>query len=153
MNRMRGAQQGFTALELAAAIAAGLLFLAIVTFGVIRGLDNNRYTTLTAMIGGSMTSAILSVYTSNGSLSSLTVIAGSGILTGAGVKSTTPWGTPWAVQTAGTAGTVQIRFPLGGVQKLTKGPSLATSLPSIFPVVTSASFADPNLDVTFNLIN
>lgn len=152
INRKKS-QRGFTAVELGAAIAGGLLFLSVVTFGIIRGLDNNRYSTMTALIGGDMASAIMSVYGTTGSLTSLTVAGGPGILTGAGVKSTTPWNTSWTVQAAGTASTVVIRFPLGGNQKVAKGPGLATTLSAQFPIVSTATFADPNLDVTYNVVN
>lgn len=153
MLTRKKSQRGFTAVELGAAIAGGLLFLSVVTFGIIRSLDNNRYSTVTAMIGGDMASAIMGVYGTTGTLTSLTTAGGAAILTGAGVKSTTPWGTSWAVQTAGTADTVVIRFPLAGGQKLNKGPGLAANLSTQFPIVSTATFADPNLDVTYDVVN
>lgn len=152
-SKLSRRQRGLTLIEVGGAIAGGIIFLALATFGVLRALDNNRYSTLNRMIGNDMAGAVLNIYSTAGTLTSLTTAAGKNILVGMGVKGETPWNTLWTVQTAGTANTVVIRFPIGGAQAATKGPTLAPTLSGQYPIVSAATFATNNLDVTFNTIN
>jgi len=144
---------GFTLIELAGAVGGGILFLALASFGVLRALDNNRYSSLTRMVGNDVPAAIINIQSTTGTLVSLTAnAAGKAILTGMGLKPTTPWNTQWAVQGAGTPTTVQLRFPLAGAQAGTKGPTLGTTLAAEYPIISAAAFAGVNLDVTYNVL-
>lgn len=146
--------KGFTLIELSITIAAGIIFIALAAFGSLRALDNTRYSSLTRMIGSDTAGAITNLFGTNGTLTSLTAnAAGKNILVGAGVKAETPWTTAWAVQTAGTANRVVIRYTIGGPQAATKGPSLATNLIVQYPIVQTAVYNAGNLDVTFNVNN
>lgn len=152
-TKMRNSQRGFTAVELGAVIAGALLFVAVATFGILRSLDNNRYSGLVQTVGVDIPAQLMNLYATTGTLASLSTTAGKNILTGMGVKATTEWGTNWTVQTAGTPTTVTLRFPLGGSQAATKGPTLQTSLTTQFPIISAAAFASPNLDISYNVQN
>lgn len=146
-------QRGMTAVELGAVIAGGLLFLAAATYGVLRSLDNQKYGALTQTIAADMPSILFNQYATNGTLAQLTTAKGKDIIVGGGANSATPWGGSWAIQTAGAASTVTIRFPIGGGQGTTKGPTLAATLPTQYPVISAATYASGNLDISYNLQN
>ena len=152
-DKRKSDESGFTLIELAGAVGGGILFLALASFGVLRALDNNRYSSLTRMIGNDVPAAIINISSTTGTLTSLAAnAAGKNILVGMGLKPTTPWNTAWAVQGAGTANTVQLRFPLAGAQAATKGPTLGTTLAVEYPIISAAAFAGVNLDVTYNVL-
>jgi len=143
-------RKGMTALEVAIAIGAGLLFLAAAAYGVIRYLDNMRYNTLTRLAGDQMVSVLGQVYGQQGTLASLTTAAGVGIISGMGVNPNTPWGGAWTVKTAGTQNTVQLQYPLGGNQLATQGPAIAANLGTQYPMMT-CTFTSPNLLCSYNM--
>lgn len=149
----RNNKKGFTAVELGAVIAGALLFVAVATFGILRALDNNRYSALAQTAGVDVPAALMNIYSTTGTLTSLSTTGGKAILTGMGIKPNTEWNTAWTVQTAGTGTTVTLRFPLGGGQAATKGPTMQASLPTQFPIISAAAFTSPNLDLTYNLQN
>ena len=151
-DKRKSDESGFTLIELAGAVGGGILFLALASFGVLRALDNNRYSSLTRMVGNDVPAAIINISSTTGTLASLTTAAGKNILVGMGLKPTTPWNTAWTVQTAGTPTAVQLRFPLAGAQAATKGPTLGTTLAVEYPIISAAAFAGVNLDVTYNVL-
>lgn len=118
-TRLLRRRKGMTALEVAIAIGAGLLFLAAAAFGIIRFLDNQRYNVMNRLAGSQAVALLGQIYGQQGTLAALTTANGVGILTGMGLKATTPWGGVWTVSTAGGASTVSLSFPLGGPQLAT----------------------------------
>lgn len=150
---------GLTAVEVSAAIAIGILFVAAATFGVLRQIDNSRYSTFTNLLGSDLAGAVTNVYSTTGTLTSLTADAtGKSVLTGMGVTPNTPWNTAWTVSAAGTANTVGITFPAGGSQSNTKMPGIATTLGTQYPIISAATYtagttgAAGNLVVTYNVL-
>jgi hypothetical protein len=93
----RRKERGYTAIELGAAIAGGLIFIAIATFGILRALDNNRYSTLVQMVTAQVPQALVATLSNSGSLVNGLGTAAAGAKTrieAAGVPADTPWGTP-----------------------------------------------------------
>lgn len=143
-------RKGMTALEVAIAIGAGLLFLAAAAFGIIRFLDNQRYNVMAQLAGSQAVALLGQVYGQQGTLTALTTANGVGILSGMGMKTTTPWGGAWTVSTAGGASTVSLSYPLGGPQVATAGPTFASNLGAQYPMAT-CTFTTPNLICAYNV--
>ncbi len=132
---------GLTAVEVSAAIAIGILFVAAATFGVLRQIDNSRYSTFTNLLGSDLAGAVTNVYSTTGTLTGITAdAAGKAVLTGMGVAPNSPWNTAWTVSAAGNASTVSFSFPLGGSQTNSKMPTISATLPTQYPIISAATY-------------
>lgn len=159
-------QRGYTAIELGAAIAGGLIFIAAATFGILRAMDNNRYSTLISQATSAAPQALMAVYTNNGTLfRGLTndpAVARTGVVN-AGLKGETPWNLPFVVSAAPAAGNpnvITIDYPVSGAQADVKAPTIAAQIVDSDGVgadgmITAAVYDAANdlISVTYNLTN